>query len=479
MSVSLKHNVLQSLKWVTLSKFGAQLLRWAATLLVIRLLDPADYGIVALAETVIGVIEIFLSVGLGAAIIRSPAVSPLLLRSVFSIALLFNGLLFVALFASAPLFAELYGQEDLTLALRVLGAGFVLSALELIPNSLLLKNFKYKKIAMVQFVSGLVGAGTSVVLALLGFGFWTLILGGMSIQVARVLMLYLLQPAVVWPTRNLRAGLELASFGGVLLAANLVWHVYVSMDIFIAGRFWTAEELGLYAVALQLAVMPLQKILPTLKQISLPAYSSINADRSASRYYVQKALRLSMSISLPVFFGLASITVLLVPIVLNEKWAASVPIVTLLFLTMPFRMFLELQQPAVIAAGGPGLILKNSVWILLLLTPVFYLAAQYDARVLALAWLLVFPVLALLSSYSYCSYLGVPYLQILKDMFPPLLLSVLMFVLVRGTIHWLDNYLPDWLNLLVSTAVGALFYVGMSLSFNKHVVGELKALRAK
>lgn len=472
----IKSAVIHSIKWMTFARLAAQLLRWSATLIIIRILTPADFSIVALAETVLGFLEMFAVLGLAAAIIRTQDPSNEFIRAIFTLIAIVNGGLAMVLFSSASLAADFYRQPELVMVMRVLSIGFLLTIFESIPSALLAKAMRFKEIAIIQLVSGVAGAAVSLVMAHLGFGYWTLVAGGLAMQLTRTLATLIVQPLIPLPTLKLSKAWEAATFGSFVLGSSLLYYLYVTLDVIIAGRFWDAETLGVYAVALQLATMPLSKIMPTMKQVALPAYSKAQTDRAASRYYLLKSLRLSMGVGFPVFFGLASVAALLVPLLFNTKWADASTPVTLLFLAMPFRMFLELHEPAVIAAGSPQSIFRNSLIVVGMMAPAFFAASFFDPNALAAVWVTIFPLLALFSSYRYCRFLGVDFLAMLKQVGPAFLISAAMFVCVRLFIHHAQLLISSWVTLIISILLGVAVFVAGTAVVDRSMFSEYRSL---
>lgn len=476
MATSLKHTVMASLTWLATARLIAQLLRWGASLVLANKLSPIDYSIVMQAEVVLGFIELFTSLGLGGAIIRSKTITHAELRAIFGVVLFINGFLALCLFGAASVVSAAYDRPELLLVMRVQAATFLFSSIGMLPQAFLMKAMRYKGMAFTQVLSGVVGATTSLVLAYQGVGYWAIVLGGISMQISRVVAMSIMEPVFVFPSAKFRIALEHIKVGGIFLFANVVWYLYVSMDLYIAGAFWDVTTLGLYAFALQVASMPLNKMMPVLKQVALPAYSKARDDETLGRQYLVKSLRLAMGLGFPIFVGLASISPLLVTVALGDQWIDAIPAMTLLFMVMPFRMFLELHQPAVAISHKPKLILTNAITILVILAPAFFLASQFNPTVLAATWLGLFSVLALRASHVFCKVLGIDFREILRHLLYTLLTSLAMFALVRATIYFLTGTVPEWANLALATAVGAAFYLSTIYLTDKRMFGEYISL---
>jgi hypothetical protein len=139
-------------------------------------------------------------------------------------------------------------------------------------------------------------------------------------------------------------------------------------------------------------------------------------------------------------------------------------------------MFLELHQPAVAISHKPKLILTNAIMILLILTPAFFLASQFNPTVLAATWLGLFSVLAVKASHTFCKVLEIDFREIMIHLLRTLCTSLAMFALVRTAMHFLTGSVSDWLNLLLSIALGATFYLSTVYLTDKRLFHEYAAL---
>jgi O-antigen/teichoic acid export membrane protein len=244
LDLHIKSAVIHSIKWMTFARLAAQLLRWSATLIIIRILTPADFSIVALAETVLGFLEMFAVLGLSAAIIRSQEPSNDFIRSIFTMIAIVNSVLAVVLFSSATIAANFYRQPELVMVMRVLSVGFILTIFESIPSALLSKAMRFKEIAIIQLLSGIAGAAVSLVMAYMGFGYWTLVAGGLATQLTRTIATLIINPVIPLPSLQLSKAWEAATFGSFVLLSSILYYLYVTLDVIIAGRFWSPEMLG-------------------------------------------------------------------------------------------------------------------------------------------------------------------------------------------------------------------------------------------
>ena len=140
----LKYLILHALKWTASMRLVGQALSWVATLVVIRLLAPSDYGILALAQLLIGFALLINEIGLTPALIQARHAPPVVIASVHGYVLLSNVLLYTLVYFLAPLFAHFYGVEDLVSVIRVLALQLLIGAFAAVPSALAKRNLQFK-----------------------------------------------------------------------------------------------------------------------------------------------------------------------------------------------------------------------------------------------------------------------------------------------------------------------------------------------
>ncbi len=471
-----KNKVFSSLKLLTVARLIAQISRWAATLLVIQQLSPADFGLAALATGVLSLLELFTSFGLNAAIIQSKIINKEKLRIIFGMIVVINLSLAAIMWMIAPIAADFYNQPELVGILRVLAFSFLFVIAGSLPTGLLVRSMRFKVIALSQVLSGIAGAVVSVYLAYSGFGYWAIIYGGLAIVGVSTLVDFIANPVMVWPIFSFPRAKQYLSFGSMIMGVIIVRHLYVNLDIIIAGKMWTQESLGIYAVALQLAVLPLNKIMPMIKQVAFPAYSKNQHDEEKVKGYMVKSMGLAMAISFPLFFGISSVAVLFVPVLLGETWQETAVPIMILCMIIPFRMMIELFEPALNAIGKPRTVFVNSLFILAVMTPTFYVSINFGVLGLCLGWLISFPLLSVISSYWYCREMNISFRLMMKSIQLPFLSSALMAALVNLLIFLLSGKIAIILLLVISVAFGVVIYSSLIFIFDRKLFDQYRSI---
>ncbi|WP_457673759.1 oligosaccharide flippase family protein, partial [Thiolapillus sp.] len=156
--MSITREVAHSLKWVTVSKFTAQIIRWGVTFLVIRILSPDDYGLMAMAGVVLSFFEVFASAGLGTALIQAASFSRRQVQEIFGLLLLINMILAISMVLLAPWAAEYYQDERLIPILHVLPLVLMISSLETLPSAMLTREMQFKRRSLSELAASAIAA---------------------------------------------------------------------------------------------------------------------------------------------------------------------------------------------------------------------------------------------------------------------------------------------------------------------------------
>ncbi len=461
--MSITAKVVHSLKWMTFTKFLAQLLRWAVTFIVIRLLMPEDYGIYAMADVVMYFFALFSGAGLASALIQARNFSKTQMRQVLGLLILINLSLTLAVILSAPWIADFYREERIIPVLYALLIGFLTVTIETLPTAMLEREMRFKTLSLIDLAAATVSAVVTLVLALSGYGVWSLVFGHLSELVIRAGLKFSAHPVMLLPQFRFGESIHLITFGGIKTLTFLAWFALVSVDTVIGGRLWDTETLGIYAVALQLSYIPMNKLVPLVKKVAFPAYARIHQADGAIAPYIMKANGLILIMAFPIFFGFAATASSLVPLLLGEKWLAVILPASLIPLILPFRASQELMDPAFEASGRPLDALKNWLIVLAILTPMLYTGALYGGIAgMCWAWVIGIPVSYLITSWRAIKYLHLPAKAYTSAVLRPLVAATVMFAVIHLLRYLMAGSISLGLLLALEILLGATVFVAMA-----------------
>ena len=475
---SLGNQVRSAVIWRSGSQIVAQVVQWAATFLVIRILDPHDYGLFAMTGVLLVFLNMLNGYGLASGLIQRPEVGRREIRQLFGMLLLLNVGLGVAQFALAPLAAAYYRQDIVAHLLRVQAVMYLATPFIALPYALLSRAMDFRLQARVNIIASIASACAALGGALAGLGVWTLVLAPIVLFAVRAVGMTIAAKWLVWRSFDFRGAGGRARYGGVMAAGQLFWFAQSQADVFIAGRHFSAHELGIYTTSLFLTQIFVSKFVPPLNDVAFSAYARIQHDTEAVASAFASSVRIIMIAALPFYFGLAATAEPLVLTMLGEKWREAVPVVRLLALAMPFMTLQVLLTPACDARGRPGIGVGNGAAGALVLGIAFLVGVRFGTTGLAIAWIAGYPIYLGISLWRALPVIGTSP-KALADAIAPALLAALGMALV---VRLADTVLPPLaapLHLVILVAIGAAVYGGWLMVFARPLVRELIAIVRK
>lgn len=461
--------------WRSGSQIVSQMVSWVSTLAVIRILEPADYGLFAMTQVILNLMAFLNGYGLISALVQSESLDRHRLRQAFGIMLLLNGTLAVLQFMIAPVAAEYYDQPLVADLLRVQALLYLSTPFIAVPEVIMGRSLDFKRPALVNLIAAVAAAGVAIGGALAGWGVWTLVwapIAGFWIKGVGYVIATGFLPI---PSFDFRGTGTMVAFGASLLGSQLLWIVQSQSDIFIAGRVLTAHELGLYAEALFLTQIFVSKFIPPLNDVAFPAYARMQKDPSKIAWSFCKAVRLLLLISCPIYFGMAVTAAPLIETLFGAKWLDMAPFVTILALTMPFMTLQVMFAPVSNALGRPGITAKVSAIGAVIMPCAFLIGIQFGAIGLAWAWLLGFPIVTLATIRLAGAPMGLQARELLKAIVPAVACSAAMAVAVM----LVDSQLPAMaapIRLGILVAAGGAAFAGLLFFFARTTLDELVRL---
>ena len=472
---SYSRQVVQSFLWQGGAQTVGQIISWIATIVVIRFLSPADYGLMAMANVFLGFFFLVADLGFGAAAVQAEEVDGDQLRRLFGIVLMTNGMACVVTFGVAPVVAALFREPRLANVIRVLSVNFLLLSAFVLPQAQLMREMDFRSKARIDVAAMALSAVSSLVLAVLGGGVWALVAGALVLNGARAILYNLVRPTRVAPVFSWRAIGALAQFGMLVTVDRLLYFLFTQVDVLIGGRVLGKELVGLYAVALALAVIPMDKVLPVITQVSFAAYSRIQNDHERVRRNLLRAVQLVALFCFPAFYGMAAVANDLVPIVLGPRWTQLIVPFQLLCLALPLKAIASLYQPALLGIGRPRVNLWNMAFALGAMTLAILIGVSHGVVGMCLAWAIGYPVVFTVNTQRSLRTLGVSASDFLSRCCFPFAAGLIMAAAVIAFRDVLEPGVAPSVRLSSLIVIGAALYGGSVLAFQRMVVQELIA----
>lgn len=198
MKGSISQAVVSGIRWSAGVRLLSQVSTWAITLIVIRLLAPADYGLVAMASVFVGLAAMLSELGLGMSVVQAKEIDDSLLRQLFGVILIVQLCIFAFLAVFAPAIAAFFSEPRVSDIVRALGLQFVFSAFGVIPDALLKRNLRYKTRSVIELIAAVAASVLTLMFAFSGFGVWSLVAGSLGSQLIKAIALNVSAPFMKW-----------------------------------------------------------------------------------------------------------------------------------------------------------------------------------------------------------------------------------------------------------------------------------------
>ena len=222
----MRHQILSGLKWTAGAKFGGQIITWAVTIMVMRLLSPEDYGLLAMATVFVVFMLMISEAGISPALVQKETIDENSLRQSFGIVIVMNLSLILILNFFAPVIANFFGDEQLVLILRALSLQFIFVAITTIPSVLLKRKLKFKSMSLIFLATTVLGSFLTLAMAVAGYGVWSLVFGSIFIGFSRAIIMNVVEPFRLFPKFSLQGMRSILLFGGNITLSRLLWLFY-------------------------------------------------------------------------------------------------------------------------------------------------------------------------------------------------------------------------------------------------------------
>lgn len=350
--MTLRAKALSGLKWQGIEIGGRQLLSLAIFTLLARLLQPTDFGLLAMVAVYLAIASVVVDIGLGTAIVQRKDLNSEHLSSAFWFNVGCSGLLVAASVAAAGWIAQLFSEPRLVPLLQWGSLTLIAAALSNVHAALLLREMDFRRPAIRTLIANVAGGVVGVSMALGGYGVWSLVGQQMAASVVGTLFLWRVcswRPRWQFSIGHLK---ELAGVSGSVFAAGVLWLIASRADQFFVGRVLGTALLGQYVVGGKLIEVTRSAIQQPLGRIALPAFSSIQTDMPRLRRAVVEAVHFTALVACPVFLGLAVIAPTLVPLVFGPGWEKAVVAMQCLAVYQLLCTLLAYPHPTLVALSA-------------------------------------------------------------------------------------------------------------------------------
>jgi lipopolysaccharide exporter len=338
---SLRQRAASGGKWTAISAVAGIAIQLLQISALGRLLNPADFGLMAMMMVIIALANSIADFGFGNYLVQTENLSRQLLIRFFLLGSILAALLALTIALLADQVAIYYNSPALSSLLPWLALGVIVATVSQIQFAILQRYFKFQAIAIVEIIASLISLVVTVLLASFGYGVWSLVVGQIVLGSCKIIFYF-------WNTHQALSGLpktcqthlsDAIRFGSFQVAERFVNCLSQNLDKIVIGHLLGNAVLGIYSVAFQIMVRPYSALNPIFTRVSLPVFSHIKHDHKRLADAYLQILRIIALFSFPIYMGIAIASKAVVGLLLGSQWSSAAPILSILcFLGMLFSL---------------------------------------------------------------------------------------------------------------------------------------------
>ncbi len=470
--MSLAQKTLSGFIWTLTSRLGTRFSIFVVSIVLARLLTPADFGLIAMLSVFFAISSSLVESGFTHALIREKTISEVDKSTVFFINLIMSLLMYTILWFSSPYIANFFKQPELLWLARVMGIDILLKSLIIVQRAVFMQSLRFKLLSSVDIGVSIITGIAAVFLAYSGLGVWSLAIKYFLSSLFVSIIFFIINPWLPSSFINKDSFNRLFGFGSKLLITGLINTFYNNIYNLTIGKFFSADILGFYNRASLLVNQSITTISMALGQVTYPILSKTKDDEIRLIEGHKKIVNVVTFINIPISVILAFSAKPLVLVLLGEKWAETIPFVQLLSISAIVTHLISLNKNLLRVIGRSDLYLRTSVISKVLTTIAVIIGIQFGIWGLVISSVIAIYLEVLVSMFFTSKFFEYKLSHQFRDLFSTYLLMIpLVIVLVITRNLDLNSNL---LNLIVMVLTGIIIYAGTAYLFNSIALNQIK-----
>lgn len=450
--MSLTKRTVSGFFWTFSQQVSVQFINFIETIILARILLPSEFGLIGMLAVFIAIGNTLIDSGLTSSLIRTANPTEKDYSTVFFINLLGSILIYCILFFTAPLIASFYKQPMLTNIVRLYTLTFIIRAFSSVQMTRLTKELNFKLQMTIQIPSEILGSALGIILALSGFGVWSLVWMNIFQSSMYSIQLWIRsgwRPKFLFDKDLFKYHFN---FGYKLTLSSLLDTVYQNLYTLIIGKFFSAAQVGYYTYSMTLRQLPIQNISGALNKITYPIFSSIQNDDIALKRAYKKLMQQVIFWIAPILILLTIIAEPLFRLLLTEKWLPAVPYFQILCIAGILYPLQAYNLNILKIKGRSDLFLKLAVIKKVLSISGVFVALQFGIFGLLYFQIVMTLISFVINTWYSGKFINYSFKNQLSDISPILLVAACTGGAVKVLNIYLENYLtiPDILQLMIA-----------------------------
>ena len=470
----LKTKALSGMFWTSLQQFGTKGVGFIVSLILARLLLPAEFGLIAMIAVFIGMGSRLLDAGLGQSLIRTENPNQEDYSTVFYFNLVGSVLIYFGVFALAPFIASFYNQESLTSIIRWYSITFVINAFSIVQFARLTKVLDFKTQMKVSLPSVFIGGIVGIVLAYSGFGVWSLVWMAVIKSLTSTTQLWIYtkwKPSKVFNVPKFKYHFN---YGYKLTLSSLLDVFFTNAYAIIIGKYFVVAQVGFYNRAESLKQFPVESIGAILNKVTFPLFADIKDDDVRLKSAYKNIMQIVVFLVAPLLLFMAALGEPLFRFLFTERWLPAVPYFQILVFNGILYPIHSYNLNILKVKGRSDLFLKLEIIKKALITLVVFISFQYGIYGLLYGSVLTSVLAFFINTHYTGKYLKYSSLEQIKDLLPIILLALGCGALVFFIDGILENKVAlDILRLVLGGVTGSSVYLLLGYLFKMNSLTQI------
>lgn len=474
--MSLKEKAIKGAFWTTVQQWSNKFLSLVTFTILARLLEPSNFGLIALAGSFLVFVNLFLDQGFSSAIIQRKDLEPEHLDTAFWTNISIATTMVAVTFLFAPFIAGFFQEPNLTPILRWLSLSFLIGSFNSVQSALFQKKLNFKILAIRSSVGTFIGAIVGVTMAFMGFGVWSLVVQRLAASMAQTIILWYSSDWIPQFRFSQKHFQDLFSFGVNILGINVLNFLISNSDNLLIGYFLGSQALGYYDLGYRLLVVVSQLFVGIISSLGVPLFSRLQEDLPKLRNVFYRLVRIGNTVAFPIFLGMSFLSPELVKVIFGSQWIPAIPVMRVLSLIGVFYGGFFFNGPLLISIGKPQLKLRLDIFRASVQIIIFFLTVQYGIIAVATGKFISIWFSAPVTVFVMKKVGGINLLTYGKQYFPSFISSLVMLTGIYFIRYFTTGLWSDSFALVIYGVSATLIYLSVLYLLDKNITKEITNL---
>ena len=474
----LKSKAVTASLWAIVEKFSLQIVQFVVSVILARILEPKDYGLIALTAIFTTLSGAIIDGGFEKTLIRTRVLQPIQVTSVFYVNLCLGCLLTAILLVTARPIALFFRAPALAPILQVVSLGLPINALTQVQRVLLMKELQFRKISIAQIISSLAGGVTGIVMACKGMGVWALVGSLLVFQVVTLVIFWIRSDWYPTFSFSYSAIKDMMPYGSRILVVSLLFFLMQQFNTFIVGKLYSKTDLGYFNRGGRLPDLLVSLVQSIVLKLAFPLFAKVRDEKTQLEELLRRTTQLVAFIVFPLLALMLVNAFDITLVIFTAKWLPSVIFLELFCFITLLEPFVVIYRELILAKGHARLLMR-----IFLATSTAEIALVLALARYGLMWVVVASIIS--KTIQYAVYLGVASRQtaiswqrLLAWIGPYAGVSAVMGVIVMG-LGWALSGLSPIVGLTIKLTAGFAIYLLLARLFRLNELSFIRTLYAK